>query len=558
MSSLKILIVHNHYQQRGGEDSVFETECAMLRGAGHTVICYEKHNDEIEPGRLVTKGLQNPQNESLISRTTEFTEPTECLTDQSDCLEASNREFHSSTPTPPPFRVLSFFSWRKNNGACTPSAPPSSVLSVPSVVKTPNSAQPPSSPYSLQSKHQQPSLPPFRVFRVFRSALSLFSKTIWNRTTYREITALIQQHHPDIVHCHNTFPLISPSVYWAAAKQGVPVVQTLHNYRLLCINPYLYRNGKICEDCLGRSPIPGIIHRCYRHSLSASFTVATMLIIHRILGTYRNKVTTYIALTEFGRQKFLEGKLCSPEKVVVKPNAVAAPSASESTDLSQSERGLGQSPSGNYALRPTHYALTDGPPTVLYAGRLSSEKGPHLLLEAWKIVLAKYEAPHASSRLIISGDGPERAALEAMAKEIPNVSFTGRLSLSDLHTLMASADVLVLPSTCYETFAMSVNEAAALGTPSIVSDIGGQASIVQDGVTGYTFRSGSAESLAETLAKAMADPDHLAHLSSAARECFYAGDCPPNKNVTALCLTYAHVCPPSGHTHVKFPPACGH
>ena len=96
----------------------------------------------------------------------------------------------------------------------------------------------------------------------------LFARTIWNSSTYREITALIREHHPDVIHCHNTFPLISPSVYWAAARQGVPVVQTLHNYRLVCINPYLYRNGRICEDCLGRSPLRGVIHRCYRGSFS--------------------------------------------------------------------------------------------------------------------------------------------------------------------------------------------------------------------------------------------------------------------------------------------------
>ena len=153
---LTILVVHNHYQQRGGEDSVFETECAMLEAAGHTVIRYEKHNGEVD--------------------------------------------------------------------------------------------------------------------RI--SKLSLFAKTIWNFQTYREVTALIRERRPDVVHCHNTFPLVSPSVYWTAARQGVPVVQTLHNYRLVCINPYLYRNGRICEDCLGRSPIRGVFRRCYRGSFAASFTVA--------------------------------------------------------------------------------------------------------------------------------------------------------------------------------------------------------------------------------------------------------------------------------------------
>ena len=256
---LTILLVHNHYQQRGGEDSVFETECAMLRGAGHTVICYEKHNEEIGDQGLAASGQRLGGEKGLAAS-------GQGLARQDD---------RNDSPAPP----------------LEPST------------------------YHLA---------PFRAFRVFRSSLSLFVRTIWNRTTYREITEIIQREKPDIVHCHNTFPLISPSVYYAAAKQDVPVVQTLHNYRLTCLNGYLFRDKHICELCLGRIPIPGVVHRCYRGSFAASFTVAAMLIIHRLLGTYRNKVTTYIALTEFGRKKFIEARLCDPAKVVVKPNAVAA------------------------------------------------------------------------------------------------------------------------------------------------------------------------------------------------------------------------------------------
>ena len=436
----------------------------------------------------------------------------------------------------------------------------------------------------------------------------LFVRTIWNFQVYREITEIIERCKPDIVHCHNTFPLISPSVYWAAAKQGVPVVQTLHNYRLVCINPYLYRNGRICEDCLGRSPLRGVIHRCYRGSFAASFTVTAMLMAHRLLGTYRNKVTTYIALTEFGRKKFLEARLCDPAKVVVKPNAVAAVAATAQgsgfrVQDQQPERPDNRNAPPSSERGPKANNLTPNAPAILYVGRLSPEKGVDILIAAWKLFLEQRSTasgqrlvtgeatsptkptsstppasravgnscqtptpphtqtpapphshthtlfplnpepsppPPAAVRLVIIGDGPERAALEAIAKELPSVTFTGRLSSIDLHAHMATASVLVLPSTCYETFAMAVNEAAALGTPAIVSDIGGQASLVEDGATGFTFRSGSAESLAETLAKALADPDRLAEIGRQAQERFHAGDCPPERNVAALCLTYAH------------------
>ncbi len=616
---LKILIVHNHYQQRGGEDSVFETECAMLRGAGHTVICYEKHNDEIgAPQQGVgvrDEGLANTRDQGLGVRVEERQSdqagaPASELGPKAYGLTPAfnteaQRHREESVSTTERTEVSERVARQSENSNLKSRVVSQTLCASPSLCLKTNSAQPPSpspSPSVLSvSSVVKKTFFPFVLFvsyvvkktRRLCSHLSLFVKTIWNRTTYREITEIIQREKPDIVHCHNTFPLISPSVYYAAAKQGVPVVQTLHNYRLICINPYLYRNGKICEDCLGHSPIPGIIHRCYRDSLTASFTVAVMLIVHRLLGTYRNKVTTYIALTEFGRNKFLEARLCSPDKVVVKPNAVAALSASESTDLNQSERGLGQSPSGNYALRTTHYALTDGPPTVLYAGRLSPEKGPHLLLEAWKILSGSHPDIVANYRLVFAGDGPQRESLKSLTASFfpedplpdpqtargmspsepkpvatsaslngvwgraptetthyalrttpctprlnPPVIFTGRLPSTELHLLMRNASVLVLPSTCYETFAMSVNEAAALGTPSIVSDIGGQASIVQDGITGYTFKSGNVKSLAETIFNTLSAPEQLKSLSNAAKALTMASDTIPKANTANLLRIY--------------------
>ena len=140
--------------------------------------------------------------------------------------------------------------------------------------------------------------------------LTVASRTIWSRSAYREVRQLIRTHRPQIAHFNNTFPLISPAAYYAARAEGVRVVQTLHNFRLLCPNALFFRNGRVCEDCLGRSfPWPGIAHKCYRGSRMASAAAAAMVAVHRVLGTWREAVDVYVALTEFSRQKFIAGGL---------------------------------------------------------------------------------------------------------------------------------------------------------------------------------------------------------------------------------------------------------
>src|SRR5437773_765730 len=179
------------------------------------------------------------------------------------------------------------------------------------------------------------------------SRLEVATRTIWSRRAYREIRELIHSHRPEIAHFNNTFPLISPAAYYAARAEKVGVVQTLHNFRLLCPNALFFRAGRVCEDCLGKSiPWPGVVHKCYRGSRAASATTAAMLAVHRMLGTWREAVDTYIALTDFGRQKFIEGGL-PPEKIAVKPNFV------------HPDPGPGAG-TGGYAI---------------FVGRLSEEKG---------------------------------------------------------------------------------------------------------------------------------------------------------------------------------------
>jgi len=186
--------------------------------------------------------------------------------------------------------------------------------------------------------------------------LQLASRTIWSRTAFRELRELFRTHRPQIAHFHYTFPLISPSAYYAARAEGVRVVQTVHNFRLLCANALLFRNGEVCEDCLGKwIPWPPIAHKCYRDNRAASTVITTMLMTHRVLGTWSKEVDMYIALTEFGRRKLVEGGLPA-DKIAIKPN-FAYPDPGPGTGT------------GGYAV---------------FVGRLSAEKGVDTLLEAWR------------------------------------------------------------------------------------------------------------------------------------------------------------------------------
>ena len=158
--------------------------------------------------------------------------------------------------------------------------------------------------------------------------LSLAMDSLWSRSAYDELASLIVDRKPDVIHAHNTFPQLSPAIYWSAARADVPVVQTLHNFRLLCAQAMFLRNGKICEDCLGKLPWRGVLRKCYRDSLGESAALVSMLALHRHLGTYVHKVTRYIALSEFSRRRFIDGGLPA-ERITVKPNFVEIASAPE-------------------------------------------------------------------------------------------------------------------------------------------------------------------------------------------------------------------------------------
>jgi glycosyltransferase involved in cell wall biosynthesis len=314
------------------------------------------------------------------------------------------------------------------------------------------------------------------------SRLRVAGATLWNRESYWRLRALFRAETPQVAHFHNTFPLISPAAYYAARAEGVPVVQTLHNFRLLCPNALLYRDGHVCRDCVGRAvPWPAVVHRCYRGSRSASAVTAGMLSLHRLLGTWQHAVSTYIVLTAFAREMVIAGGL-PPDRIVVKPNAL-------SEDPGRGEHA------GDYAL---------------FVGRLSAEKGLDLLLQAWRQLRRPY-------KLVIAGSGP----LDTLSQGAPpHITWLGHQPKARIFELMREAAFLVFPSSVYEGFPMTLVQALATGLPVIASGHGSMAEIIRDGVTGYHFTPGDASDLAARVEWAFANRDELRRLGGGGRDEF--------------------------------------
>jgi glycosyltransferase involved in cell wall biosynthesis len=315
-----------------------------------------------------------------------------------------------------------------------------------------------------------------------RSRWAVAADTIWNRRTAAELGELIRRFRPDVVHFHNTFPLISPAAYHAARTAGAAVVQTLHNFRLICPKATLTRNGGVCEQCLGkRLPWPAVFHGCYRGDRQASAVVAALLSIHRLLRTWDCAVDRYIALTESARQKLIEGGLPA-EKVMVKGNFVS-PSP---------EVGKGQ---GGYAL---------------FVGRLVPEKGLDTLLAAW---------PQLSEALPLKivGDGPCSASVREAARHSATIEWLGARPHAEVQELLGDAMFLVLPSIWYEGFPKILVEAFSKGTPVVASRLGAMLELVDDGRTGLHFTPGDAADLARKIGRMLSSREGFASMRLAAR-----------------------------------------
>jgi glycosyltransferase involved in cell wall biosynthesis len=313
-------------------------------------------------------------------------------------------------------------------------------------------------------------------------AASLAINTVWARNTYRELKSILAADKPDVAHFHNTFPQVSPAGYDACRDAGVPVVQTLHNYRLLCPGATLYRDNAFCDRCVSGSLLNSVIHGCYRGSHAATTVTAAMLGIHRLRNTWTERVDQYIALTEYGRRMFIRGGLPA-ERITVKSNFVAG-------DPGPQERR------GTYAA---------------FVGRLSPDKGLRTLLAAWK------QLPEIP--LMIAGDGPLRAELEEEARGagLANVVFKGHLSKPDTLSTIRGARFLVFPSEWPEGLPMTIAESFACGVPVLSTDIGGLPEIVSAGKTGLLFRTGDPDHLAETASSAWNNVEATGALGRAAR-----------------------------------------
>jgi glycosyltransferase involved in cell wall biosynthesis len=315
-------------------------------------------------------------------------------------------------------------------------------------------------------------------------ALTIAGRSIWNRAAHAELRNLVIQQRANIVHFHNTFPMLSPAVYDAARSGGAAVVQTLHNYRLMCPSAIFFRDGHVCEDCQGKSvPWPGVLHKCYRDSFAASAVSATMLVVHRARGTYRHDVDAYIALTEFARGKFVDAGLPA-EKIIVKPNFVWP------------DPGVG----GGY---------------VLFVGRLSESKGVGTLLAAWKKLTAAVP-------LKIMGDGELAQAVRDAAATDSRIEWLGRRPLDEVYHRMGEAAALVFPSLWYEGLPKTIIESFAKGTPVIASRLGSMAELIADRRTGLHFTAGDAEDLAGAVGRLLADPNRLRSMRLEARREFEA------------------------------------
>jgi glycosyltransferase involved in cell wall biosynthesis len=335
------------------------------------------------------------------------------------------------------------------------------------------------------------------------SRIKLGAGALWSKRTYAELSSLLAKDRPEVAFIHNTVPLISPSAYFACAEAGVPVVQTLHNYRFLCPAGTFLREGKVCEECVASSLFQSVRHGCYQESAAASATLSLMLTSQRMLGTWQEKVACYIARTEFARWKFIEGGLPA-EKIVVKPCFV----------------------------HPDPGPRVGSGDTVLFLGRLVPEKGLRTLIAAWASL-------NGAIPLRIAGDGPLRGELETEVerRRIAGVKVLGRVPDAELLAELKQARFLVFPSEWYEGLPLTIAEAFACGVPVVASRIGSMIELVEEGRTGLHFTPGDAADLGAKVEWAWTHPKEMQEMGRAARreyEAKYTAD----RNYEALMGIY--------------------
>ncbi|MBL7699257.1 MAG: glycosyltransferase family 4 protein [Chitinophagaceae bacterium] len=294
------------------------------------------------------------------------------------------------------------------------------------------------------------------------------ASAIYNRASAAEIKKVVREFNPDVVHVHNFFFAASPSILVAVKKMNIPLVTTIQNYRLICANALLLRNNKVCELCV-HSDFPwwGVKYKCYHHSSVQSAAIGAMAAVHKWRGTWKNAVDLYITPSAFLRNRHIDSSFGVPgEKISVKRNFIADPGVADASSRK------------NF---------------FLFVGRLSTEKGVHVLLEAWQGL--------PGDQLMIAGDGPERENLEKKYGEKNNISFVGKKSKDDVIALMKQSKALIFPSIWYEGLPLTIVEALATGTPVIGSDLGAISEMINDGKNGLLFEAGSPGKLEDAIGR---------------------------------------------------------
>ena len=316
---------------------------------------------------------------------------------------------------------------------------------------------------------------------------SLPFRVLWSRETHRDLEVTLREARPDVVHVHNTFPLLSAAVLHACRDAAVPVVATLHNRRLVCASGDFFRDGRVCHDCASGSPLPGLVHGCYRGSRAATVPVALAASAHR--QAWRSLVSAYLFVSESLRDQ-LTGLDLPHDRVFVRYHLIPR------QDLAPVSRE----------------------PVVLYVGRLDEPKGVRVLMAGWD----RYgRGPgNPGLKLVIAGAGPLEGEVRAWASGLSSVDFLGQVSGSRCAEMMARARAVILPSICEETFGLAAVEAMAAGTPPVAADHGALPELVTAGVDGTLFRPGDPAALAAAIADVEAHPARYESLGARARQTY--------------------------------------
>lgn len=328
---------------------------------------------------------------------------------------------------------------------------------------------------------------------------------IYSIASYHTFSRVLLKIKPDIVHVHNFFPKISPSVFYACNKNRVPVVHTLHNFRSICPSATLMHKGEVCEESVTKSPFWTVSKKVYKGSVIGTFFLYIMVVVHRKIGTWNKRVDGYIALTEFSKSIYINAGW-PQEKLYVKPNSVCERYGEK--ELPKSKRNF-----------------------VLYVGRLSEEKGLDFLLGRF----ASLGVP-----LKIVGDGPLKSDVEALSKKYAHIEYLGLLEHSAVMELLNNATCLVMASTWYEGFPMVIVEAYALGIPVVVPNLGNMAAVVEEGVTGLKYKPGDPHSFDAKVKKVFYDEEYRSLLSESTKAC-YQKRYTPDLNYETLLSIYEDV-----------------